>query len=253
MPPQTDPNLPGQTPPGTDGRNATDLSKARAPGFEGEEGAQETSPEQNQQTTEEGEEESGNQNDQESFLIAQKASAFDLLAADPIAGPAVQDWIARMTGAQPQQKPNGEQKPDGNGAPKMSAREQELQNRLEALERRFVTQERSRGEQMISDFRAEHPDFDKHAKRIATLVQNHGLSIEQAYTLAKSEGTRQVAPPEGRNNQPRNGRAANGTDRVLNDAQQKIAKLPAGSGRSRLDQALEIAFDAATKAFPQGE
>lgn len=241
--------------PGDDGRRSTNLEGVRAPGFEdapddGDAGdPEETDSDESGDSTEEEEVDSGdgssqNVSDVDLLALQQKAAAFDLISSDPIAASAVEEWRDRLLGRAPAKKTTN--KKTENQEADISP---EMQNRIDSLEKQIALQNRRAAEAEYVRVKESYPDFGKYERQIAQLVRNHGLSLDDAYVLAKSRsnhGNKPVAP-EGRPGAVARQSQSTGSDAVLAKARKKIESL-AGTGRSRLNAATEIAFEAAIQA-----
>lgn len=241
--------------PGDDGRRSTNLDGLRAPGFDDspdDEAAENTEESDSDESGDSEEEEevdnsdAGAQNVSDVDLLAlqQKAAAFDLISSDPIAASAVEEWRDRLLGRAPAKKT--ENKKTGN---QENAIPPEMQNRIDSLEKQIALQNRRAAEAEYVRVKESYPDFGKYERQIAQLVRNHGLSLDDAYFLAKSrtnQGNKPVAP-EGRSGSVARQSHSTGSDAVLAKARKKIESL-AGTGRSRLNAATEIAFEAAIEA-----
>lgn len=182
-------------------------------------------------------------------LLMEKAGVIDLIQENPQLAEYVATTLRGGIG-QPEPEPDpGEFGEDIAQHPAFKA----LNARVEVSEN---AAKQAAAAAQIMTFGQSHPDMVEHQEAISELVRNHGMDLPTAYKHAKA-----LAGANGATPKPRVG-AAEGHGRVTpeatDDNESDIlaaarAKINDPKRRVRIEDAMDIAFEAATQAHNQQE
>lgn len=181
--------------------------------------------------------------------LKEKAANYDFIRSDPEALQKIQDHFAAKRSAPVNtgtKKPETQQKP---ASPELD----ELRNELRATKDTLNAMMQQHAQRIISEFKAQHPDFDNYRKEIGDLLTKYEgrMPLEEAYEFAKA---RSAGKTNGTSQKPAlqssetksAGSRGNDTSDPIKAAEKKLQDRRSKPKRD-FDEDIELALQAAAE------